>query len=181
MMELKEGAKLVIVTPYIHPRAYKDEIEKAIKELLDMGFMRLSISPFASSIVLMKDGTMQMCIDYRLLNNNTIKNRYSILRVDGLHEANYFSKIDLKSRYHHIQMKEGDIYKIILCFYFVHFEFMMMPFGLTNASTTFQSTINQVFWEQLRKCILIFFDDILIYNRTWKEHLEDMLKILQEK
>lgn len=107
-VELEEGAKAVIVTPYRHPKAYKDEIKKAIKELLDMGFIRPSINPFASSVVLVKkkDGTMRMCIDYRLLNTKTIKNHYPIPRVDKLidelHGSKYFSKIDLRSRYHQI-------------------------------------------------------------------------------
>lgn len=103
MVKLEEGAKPIIITPYKHPKAYKDEIEEAIKELLDMGFIRPSMSPFASSVVLVKknDGTMRMCIDYWLLNKKTIKNRYPIPRVDELidelHGAKYFSKIGLRS------------------------------------------------------------------------------------
>jgi hypothetical protein len=86
IIELEEGAKPVITTPYRHPKKFKDEIEKAIKELLDMGHIRPSSSPFASSVVLVKkkDGTMCMCIDYRALNKKTIKNRYPIPRIDEL-------------------------------------------------------------------------------------------------
>jgi hypothetical protein len=112
IIELEEGAKPVITTPYRHPKKYKDEIEKAIKELLDMGHIRPSSSPFASSVVLVKkkDGTMCMCIDYRALNKKTIKNRYPILRIDELldelHGVVYFTKIDLHSDYHQIKMRE---------------------------------------------------------------------------
>jgi hypothetical protein len=103
IIELEEGAKPVITTPYRHPKKYKDEIEKAIKELLDMEHIRPSSSPFASSVVLVKkkDGTMRMCIDFRALNKKTIKKRYPIPRIDELldelHGAVYFTKIALRS------------------------------------------------------------------------------------
>jgi hypothetical protein len=105
-IELEEGAKPMITPPYCHPRRFKDEIEKAIKELLAMGHIRPSNNPFASSVVLVlkKDGTMRMCIDYRALNKKTIKNRYPIPRIDELmdelHGVVLFSKIDLRSGYH---------------------------------------------------------------------------------
>jgi hypothetical protein len=102
-IELEEGAKPMITPPYRHPRRFNDEIEKAIKELLAIGHIRPSSSPFASSVVLVlkKDGTMRMCIDCRALNKKTIKNRYPIPHIDELmdelHGAVYFSKIDLRS------------------------------------------------------------------------------------
>jgi hypothetical protein len=95
-----------------HPKVYKDEIEKTIRELLKMGHIRPSSSPFASSVVLVKkkDGTLRMCIDYRALNKKTIKNRYPISRIDEqmdeLRGAKYFSKIDLRSGYHQIKVRE---------------------------------------------------------------------------
>lgn len=98
IIELEEGAKPVMITLYRHPKKMKDEIEKTIKELLDMGHIRPSKSPFASSVALVKtkDGTLRMSIDYRTLNKRTIKNRYPIRRIDELidelHGACYFSK-----------------------------------------------------------------------------------------
>jgi hypothetical protein len=106
----------MITTPYRHPKRFKDEIEKAIKELLEMGNIRPSSSPFTSSIVLVKKkyGTMRMCIDYRALKKNTIKNQYPMLNIDELienfHGVVYVSKVDLRSGYHHIGVREEDIH-----------------------------------------------------------------------
>jgi hypothetical protein len=112
MIELEAGATTVIIAPYRHPKKFKNEIEKEIKELLAMGHIRPSRSPFASSVVLVlkKDGTLRMCIDYRVLNKKTIKNRYPIPRMDELmdelHGAVFFTKIDLRSGYHQISIRE---------------------------------------------------------------------------
>ena len=153
MIELEAGATSVITTPYRHPKKFKDEIEKEIKELLAMGHIRPSMSPFASSVVLVlkKDGTLQMCIDYRAINKKTIKNRYPIPRIDELHGAVFFTKIDLHSGYHQISIREQDIEKTVFRCHFEHFEFLVMPFGLTNAPATFQSCMNHIFRGQLRK------------------------------
>jgi hypothetical protein len=111
-LRLEAGATPVITAPYRHPNKFKDEIEKAIKELLAMGHIRPSRSPFASSVVLVlkKDDTLRMCIDYRALNKKTIKNHYPIPRIDELmdelHGAVFFTKIDLRSGYHQISIRE---------------------------------------------------------------------------
>jgi hypothetical protein len=103
MIELEAGATPVITVPYRHPKKFKDEIEKAIKELLAMGHIKPNMSPSASSeiLVLKKDGMLRMCIDYRVLNKKTIKNWYPIPRIDELmdelHRAIFFTKIDLRS------------------------------------------------------------------------------------
>jgi hypothetical protein len=183
-IELEEGAKPTITTPYRHPKSFKDEIEKTIKKLLDMGHIRLSSSPFASSVVLVKkkDGTMRMCIDYRDLNKKTIKNRYPIPKIDELldelHGVVYFSKIDLLSGYHRIRVREHDIPKTTFRCHYGHYEFLVMPFGLTNAPATFQSCMNHIFNKQLRKYLLVFFDDLLIYRKTWEDHLKHLDQIL---
>jgi hypothetical protein len=108
-----------------------------------MGHILPITSPFASSVILVlkKDGTLQMCIDYRDLNKKTIKNRYPIPRIDelmdALHGDFFFTKIDLQSEYHQINIREQDIEKTTFRCHFEHFEFLVMPFGLTNALTTF--------------------------------------------
>jgi hypothetical protein len=190
IIELEVGAKPIITTPYRHPKKYKNEIEKAIKELLDMGHIRPSSSPFASLVVLVKkkDGTMRMCIDFWALNKKMIKNKYPIPRIDELldelHGAIYFTKIDLRSGYHQIKMREEDISKIAFRCHYGHYEFLVMPFGLTNAPATFQSCMNHLFNKQLRKHLLVFFDDLLLYNKTWEEHLrhvDQILSIMEEQ
>ena len=136
-----------------------------------------------------KDGTLRMCIDFRALKKKTIKNRYPIPRIydlmDELHGAKFFSNIDLRSGYHQIRMREEDIpLKTIFRCHYGHFELFAMPFGLTNAPATFQSCMNNIFHKQICKFVLVFFDDILIYTKTWKEHLhhlEEVLTILHDQ
>jgi hypothetical protein len=155
-----------------------------------MGHIRPSSSPFASSVVLVKKkgGTLRMCVDYRDLNKKTIKNRYLILRIDELldevHGAIYFSKIDLRSGYHQIKVREEDVHKTTFPCHYGHYEFLVMPFGLTNAPATFQSCVNHIFNKQLRKSLLVFFDDLLIYSRTWEDHLrhvDEIFNIMEEQ
>eukprot|EP00253_Pinus_taeda_P022906 PITA_22906 len=184
-IELEQGIQAVITTPYRHPKAYRDEIERAIQELLVLGHIWPSTSPFASSVVLVKnkDDTLRMRIDYMALNKKTLKNRYPIPRFDELMDelrgARFFSKIDLRSRYHQICVREQDIPKTAFRCHYGHFEFLVMPFGLTNAPATFQSCMNQFFRSHLRKFVLVFFDDILIYSRTWEEHLQHIETVLR--
>ena len=150
-IELEQGIQDVIITPYKHPKAYRDEIERAIHELLALGHIWLSTSPFSSSVVLVKkkDGTLRMCIDYRALNKKTMKNRYPIPRIDELMDelrgSKLFSKIDLKLGYHQIQVRDQDVPKMAFRCHYDHFEFLVVPFGLTNAPVTFQSYMNYIF------------------------------------
>lgn len=162
-----------------------EELKKQLEELTKAGFIRPSKSPFGAPILFVKkkDGTMRMCVDYRALNNVTIKNSYPLPRVDELfdrlHGAKYFSKIDLRSGYHQIRIAPEDVPKTAFRTRYGHFEFLVLPFGLTNAPGTFMHLMHQTFREALDSFVLVFLDDILIYSKTLEEHKLHVRKVLE--
>nr|GEY89557.1 putative reverse transcriptase domain-containing protein [Tanacetum cinerariifolium]GEY98176.1 putative reverse transcriptase domain-containing protein [Tanacetum cinerariifolium] len=135
-----------------------------------------------------KDGAMRMCIDYRELNKLTIKNRYPLPRIDDLFDqlqgACCFSKIDLRSRYHQLRVRDEDILKNAFRTRYCHFEFTVMSFGLTNAPTIFMDLMNRVCKPYLEKFVIVFIDDILIYSKSEEEHevhLKTILDLLKKE
>lgn len=161
------------------------ELKTQLKELIEAGFIRPSKSPFGAPVLFVKkkDGSMRLCIDYRALNNLTIKNSYPLPRIDELFDclqgSRYFSKIDLRSGYHQIRIAEGDAPKTAFRTRYGHFEFLVLPFGLTNAPATFMHLMHETFREMLDDFVLIFLDDILIYSRTLDEHEQHLRQVLQ--
>jgi hypothetical protein len=179
------GAKLVQIQPYRYPPALKDEIERQVADMLQKGIIQPSTSSFASPVLLVrkKDGTWRFCIDFRYLNALTLKSKYPIpvfdQLMDELANARWFSSLDLNSGYHQIRLKQGEQFKTAFQTHFGLFEFNVMAFGLCGAPGTFQGAMNSTLAPVLRKCVLVFFDDILVYSATLAEHIEHLKLVLQ--
>jgi hypothetical protein len=155
-----------------------------LKELLDLGLIRPSVSPWGAPIIFIrkKDGSCRLCIDYHQLNKATIKNQYPLPRIDDLFDqmkgATVFSKIDLRSGYHQLRIKKDDVPKTTFRMRFENYKFVVLSFGLTNAPGIFMSLINRVFREYLYKFVQVFIDDILIYSRMTEEHDKNLRLVL---
>jgi hypothetical protein len=185
VIPLVPGAKPVHIRPYRYPPSLKDEIEKQVVDMLSRGIIQPSVSAFSSPILLVrkKDGTWRFCVDYRYLNAPTLKSGFPIPvfdeLMDELAKATWFSTLDLNSGYHQIRLKKGEEFKIAFQTHFGHFEFKVLAFGLCGAPGTFQGAMNTTLSPLLRKCVLVFFDDILVYSETFDDHIQHLKLVLQ--
>ncbi|GJY08602.1 putative reverse transcriptase domain-containing protein [Tanacetum coccineum] len=184
-IDLVPGAAPVARAPYRLAPSEMKELAEQLQELSDKGFIRPSSSPWGAPVLFVKkkDGSFRMCIDYRELNKLTVKNRYPLPRIDDLFDqlqgSSVYSKIDLRSGYHQLRVREEDIPKTAFRTRYGHYEFQVMPFGLTNAPAVFMDLMNRVCKPYLDKFVIVFIDDILIYSKNKEEH-EEHLKLILE-
>ncbi|GJV47945.1 putative reverse transcriptase domain-containing protein [Tanacetum coccineum] len=184
-IDLVPGAAPVARAPYRLAPSEMKELSVQLQELLEKGFIHPSSSPWGAPVLFVKkkDGSFRMCIDYRELNKLTIKNRYPLPRIDDLFDqlqgSSVYSKIDLRSGYHQLRIKEEDIPITAFRTRYGHFEFQVMPFGLTNAPAVFMDLMNRVCKPYLDKFVIVFIDDILIYSKDEEEHGKHLKIILE--
>lgn len=182
---LLPGARPVQMRPYRYAPALKNEIEQQVTEMLNTGIIQPSKSAFSSSVILVKkkDHTYRFCVDYRHLNALTLKTKFPVPVIDEfldeLHGASWFTTLDLRAGFHQIRMHPQDQYKTAFQTHHGHFEFRVMAFGLSGAPATFQGAMNSTLAPLLRKCALVFFDDILVYSCTWEDHLIHLSQVFQ--
>ena len=168
-IDLAPDTSPISKAPYRMAPIELKELKVQLEELLLKGFIRPSVSPWGAPVLFVKkkDGTLRLCIDYRQLNQVTIKNKYPLPRIDDLFDqlrgARVFSKIDLRTGYHQLKVREDDISKTAFRTRYGHYEFLVMPFGLTNAPVVFMDLMNRVFQPYLDQFVIVFIDDILIY------------------
>jgi hypothetical protein len=186
VIELVPGTAPIFKRPYRMAANQLAELKEQLQELLEKGYICPSASPWGAPVIFVpkKDGTQRMCVDYCSLNEVTIKNKYPLPRIDDLFDqlkgACVFSKIDLRSGYHQLKIRESDISKTAFITQYGLYEYMVMSFGLTNAPAYFMYLMNKVFMEYLDKFVVVFIDDILIFSKNEEEHDEHLHSVLQK-
>ncbi|XP_058741124.1 uncharacterized protein LOC131613474 [Vicia villosa] len=184
-IDLVPGTRPVSMAPYRMSASELTELKKQLEDLLEKKFVRPSVSPWGAPVLLVKkkDISMRLCVDYRQLNKVNIKNKYPLPRIDDLMDqlvgASVFSKIDLRSGYHQIKVKDEDVQKTAFITRYGHYEYSVMPFGVTNAPGVFMEYMNRIFHEYSDQFVVVFIDDILIYSKSEPEHSDYLRTVLQ--
>jgi hypothetical protein len=184
-INLMPGAAPVSKAPYRMSTPEMKELQLQLEELLKKGYIRPSVSPWGAQVIFMKkkDGTLRLCIDFRQLNKVIVKNKYPLPRIDDLFDqlkdAKIFSKIDLRSGYHQVRIKDEDISETAFRTRYGHYEFTVVSFGLSNVPVVFMCLMNGVFRNYLDKFVIVFLDDILVYSKTEEEHEQHLRMVLQ--
>jgi hypothetical protein len=184
VIELKPGTAPISRRSYRMPPNKLEELKTQLQDLSEKGLIRPSSSRWGCPAIFVKkkDQTLRMCMDYRPLNEVTIKNKYPLARIgilfDQLTRARVFSKIDLRSGYHQIRIRPKDIPKTAFTTRYGLFEYLVMSFGLTNAPSHFTNLMNSVFMPELDKFVVVFIDDILIYSKNEEEHAKHLRIVL---
>jgi hypothetical protein len=186
VIDLLPGTAPISKRPYRMSVEELQELKKQLTKLQEAGYICPSSSPWGAPVLFVqkKDGSQWMCVDYRSLNDVTIKNKYLLPRIDDLFDqmrgARVFSKINLRSGYHQMKIRPSDIPKTALSTRYRLYDFTVMSFGLTNAPTYFLNLMNKVFMEYLDKFIVLFIDNVLIYSKNDSEHEEHLRMVLQK-
>lgn len=184
-IDLLPGAAFPTSRLYNLSALERDAMETYITESLDSGIIRLSSSPLGAGFffVAKKDKTLRPCIDFRGLNNITVKNKYPLPLINSafepLHGATIFSKLDLRNAYHLVRIREGDEWKMAFNTPLGHFEYLVMPFGLTNAPAVFQALVNEVLRDFFNHSVFTYLDDRLIFSQNLEEHIVHVRQVLQ--
>ena len=179
------GTSPISKAPYRMAPVELQELKQQVQELLDQGLVRPSVSPWGAPVLLVKkkDGGMRLCVDYRELNRVTVKNKYPLPRIDDLFDqlkgAAVLSKLDLRSGFHQVKVRDSDVEKITFRTRYGHYEFLVMPFGVTNAPATFMDLMNRVFSPFLDSFVVVLIDDVLVYSKTTEEHAGHLRAVFQ--
>jgi hypothetical protein len=186
VIDLLPGTAPISKWPYMMSVEELKELKKQLTELQEAGYIHLSSSPWRAPVLFVqkKDGSQRMCVDYKSLNDVTIKNKYPLPHIEDLFDqmrgARVFSKIDLRSGYHQMKIRPSDIPKTAFSTRYGLYEFTVMSFGLTNAPAYFMNLMNKVFMEYLDRFVVVFIDDILIYYKNDSDHEEHLRLVLQK-
>jgi hypothetical protein len=184
-INLMPGASPVSKDPYRMSTPELKDLQLQLEEHLTKGYIFPSVSPWGAPVLFMKkkDGTLRLCIDFKQLNKVTVKNKYPLSRIDDLFDqlkgAKIFSKIDLRSGYHQVRIKDEDINKTAFRTRYGYYEFTVVPFELSNAPVVFMCLMNGVFIDYLDKFVIVFLDDILVYSKSEEEHEQHLRMVLQ--